>query len=142
MKSTTLTCITELILFAAFVMPVWSPAQQQNQKHIRYTVTDLGTLGGTFSTAQGISEEGWVAGWSLLPGDQTQHSFLWVEGLTTDFGTLGGRTAVGTREDISGLIVEVKFPVLGKQQLLIQGGLGAHFHLRLSFAFPSFGKTA
>ena len=91
MKSRIWMWMSVACLFAALTIPVCMAAQEQ----IHYTVTDLGTLGGTFSTAQGISEEGWVEGWSLLPGDQTQHSFLWVEGLTTDLGTLGGPNSGG-----------------------------------------------
>lgn len=94
-------CITAMPLFAVLAIPVRLAAQEQQQaqsngQHFqRYTVTDLGTLGGTFSTAQGISEDGWVEGWSLLPGDQTQRSFLWVDGLKIDLGTLGGPNSGG-----------------------------------------------
>jgi probable HAF family extracellular repeat protein len=55
-----------------------------------YIVTDLGTLGGTFGSAAGISDRGWVDGFSTLPGDQNVHSTLWVPGRTIDLGTLGG----------------------------------------------------
>jgi hypothetical protein len=79
MKSIFSLSFATVTLFAALAIPVRLAAQEQ----IRYTVTDLGTLGGTFSTAQGISEDGWVEGWSLLPGDQTQRSFLWVGGFQT-----------------------------------------------------------
>jgi probable HAF family extracellular repeat protein len=91
MKSRFLLSFAAVTLFAALAIPVRLAAQKQ----IRYSVTDLGTLGGTFSTAQGISEDGWVEGWSLLPGDQTQRSFLWVGGLKIDLGTLGGPNSGG-----------------------------------------------
>jgi probable HAF family extracellular repeat protein len=96
MKSRTLMCITAMTLFGALAGGMEAQEQQQqNKKYDHYTITDLGTLGGTFSTAQGISEDGWVEGWSLLSGDQTQHSFLWIEGNLTDLGTLGGPNSGG-----------------------------------------------
>jgi probable HAF family extracellular repeat protein len=55
-----------------------------------YTVSDLGTLGGTFSTAGGLSDSGWVEGFSTLPGDSAVHAFLWRHGEIKDLGTLGG----------------------------------------------------
>jgi probable HAF family extracellular repeat protein len=56
----------------------------------RYTFTDLGTLGGTFSLAYGINNRGQVAGFSTLVGDAVEHSSVWEFGRTTDLGTLGG----------------------------------------------------
>ena len=85
MKSTTLKCITTMTLFAALMAPVQLAAQ-----HTRYTVTDLGTLGGTFSFAGGINNRGSVEGFSTLPGDTASHAFLWQNGAMTDLGTLGG----------------------------------------------------
>ncbi len=56
----------------------------------RYTFTDLGTLGGTFSLAYGINNGGQIAGFSTLVGDAAEHSSVWEFGRTTDLGTLGG----------------------------------------------------
>jgi len=52
---------------------------------------DLGTLGGTMSYAYGINDSGQVVGRSNLPGDMSEHAFLWSNGQMTDLGTLGGR---------------------------------------------------
>jgi probable HAF family extracellular repeat protein len=60
----------------------------------RYTVTDIGTFGGTFSEAVGINDNGLVAGSSLLAGDAVIHAFVWQKGVTTDLGTLGGPNSV------------------------------------------------
>jgi len=65
--------------------------QSQNQKLPRYSLTVLGTLGGTFSQAGGgINNRGQVAGWSALRGDRRLHAVVWDHGVMTDLGTLGG----------------------------------------------------
>ena len=59
----------------------------------RYTVTDLGTLGGagTNSTAFEMNNAGWVAGSSNLTSGGPQHAFLWYGGgHLRDLGTLDG----------------------------------------------------
>jgi len=51
-----------------------------------YTITDLGTLGGTFSQGQYVNANGAVSGKSTLPGDTVLHAFLWENGVMTDLG--------------------------------------------------------
>jgi probable HAF family extracellular repeat protein len=68
--------------------------QQQQKQQPRYTVTDLGTLGGTFSLAGSVNNRGWVDGYSTLAGDQSQHGFLWRNGVMIDLGTLGGPNSI------------------------------------------------
>jgi len=69
MKSRVLRILTEITammtMLGALAMPVRPAAQEQQQKakHGRhYIVTDLGTLGGTYSYAYGINNAGQVAG--------------------------------------------------------------------------------
>ena len=93
MKSRTWMWMIAVYLFAALAMPVWTAAQeqqQQNKNRLRYVVTDLGTLGGTFAAAEGLNNRGWVEGLSTLAGDQSQHAFVWRNGVMSDLGTLGG----------------------------------------------------
>ena len=69
----------------------------------RYTVTDLGTLGGTYSLAGGLSNSGWVEGYSTVPGETATHAVLWRKGVITDLGTLGGPNSdAGWRPSDSG----------------------------------------
>jgi probable HAF family extracellular repeat protein len=59
----------------------------------RYTVTDLGTLGGagTNSSAFDMNNLGWVAGSSNLTAGGPQHAFLWYgRSPLHDLGTLDG----------------------------------------------------
>ena len=61
------------------------------RKHVLYRVINLGTLGGSASNGfGGPNNRGWVTGDANLAGDQTEHAFLWRDGVMTDLGTLGG----------------------------------------------------
>jgi probable HAF family extracellular repeat protein len=90
MKSSTLIRVVSTILFAALVFPFPSAAQSGSSAVVRYSVTNLGTLGGTSGSASFINNKGWIDGNSNLPGNQVQHAFLWVNGRMSDLGTLGG----------------------------------------------------
>ena len=94
MKSRICTWIAGISLFAALAMPAQLVAQKeqshQAQQFRHYTVVDLGTLGGSFSLAYGINDNGQIDGSSTLPGDNVVHSFLYTHGAMTDLGTLGG----------------------------------------------------
>jgi probable HAF family extracellular repeat protein len=86
-----------LAALAYLPLALWRPAAGQTAgtalapAQTTYTVTDLGTLGGTFGLAHGIDASGQINGLALLP-DGSQHAFFRAKGATTnlDLGTLGG----------------------------------------------------
>ena len=84
------------VIAALFLAVLAIPAAMDAQVPLRqppkarFTVKDLGTLGGTSAEPGGISNTDWVEGWSLLPGDAISHVFLWHDGVMRDLGTLGG----------------------------------------------------
>lgn len=59
-----------------------------------YSFRDLGTLGGTYSNAQAVSNLGQVVGYSFRTGgtslQRDEHAFYWANGMMTDLSTLGG----------------------------------------------------
>ena len=74
----------------------------------RYEVTDLGTLGGTYSWAGGINASGQVVGDSTTaPGQEGPgtHAFLWTDGTMTDLGTLGGEMSTAIDINDAGQVV-------------------------------------
>jgi probable HAF family extracellular repeat protein len=72
---------------------------------------DLGTLGGSWSVAEGINNIGQLAG-SSKNVDENPHAFLWtptvpngVNGSMLDLGTLGGSESYGGAVSIDGKLV-------------------------------------
>jgi probable HAF family extracellular repeat protein len=51
------------------------------------TLTDLGTLGGLFSPANGINDAGEVVGFSTLVSNQSSRGFVWQNGTMTNLGS-------------------------------------------------------
>ena len=72
----------------------------------QYTVTDLGTLGGSVSYGLGINASGQVTGTSYTTGDSAQHAFLISSPYTpmTDLGTLGGSSSYVAGINASGQV--------------------------------------
>ena len=87
------TYITAMTVFTTLTISFPVAAQNhpgKSENHVRYIVKDLGTLGGTQGTAEGVSDRGWVVGSANLAGNQSGHAFLWRDGKMMDLGTLGG----------------------------------------------------
>jgi probable HAF family extracellular repeat protein len=62
----------------------------QHSQPTKYQVTNLASLGGTVSRGNSINNRSWVSGYSNLPGNQSRHASLWLNGSLLDLGTLGG----------------------------------------------------
>ncbi|NPV45801.1 MAG: PEP-CTERM sorting domain-containing protein [Armatimonadetes bacterium] len=116
-----------VVLLAALALAACGTAKADAYFHI----TDLGTLGGSYSRATGITADGAVVGESENESYET-HAFQWSEGAMTDLGTLTGGTysgAVGTNS--SGDIVGYSEDEYGNiRPFLYSGGvmtdLGTH----------------
>jgi probable HAF family extracellular repeat protein len=67
-----------------------------------YTVTDLGTLGGTSSQGFGLNARGQAVGAANLPCDCIAHPFLWSGGTLTDLGVEGAAFGVNDRAEVVG----------------------------------------
>ncbi len=80
---------------------------------VQFTVTDLGTLGGTFSIANGINAAGQVVGLTATAGDATQRAFLWQAGSLRDLGTLGGTDSGAAGINAAGQVVGGAEPAAG-----------------------------
>lgn len=81
--------ITLAAVLALIILPVRVDANA-----IAYSVTDLGTLGGSTSGVSGINASGQVAGYSLISGDSIYHAVRWTGTTPTDLGT-GTSTSYG-----------------------------------------------
>ena len=68
------------------------------------TMTDLGTLGGLYSGATGINDNGQVTGSAHIPADN-YHAFFYDSGTMHDLGTLGGIESYGYKINNNGVVV-------------------------------------
>jgi probable HAF family extracellular repeat protein len=77
-----------------------------NDLNNSYSVTDLGTLGGSESAAVALNNYAEVVGSSSLPGDAAGRAFLWQKGKMINLGTIGDgnsfATAINNRHEIVG----------------------------------------
>ena len=60
-----------------------------------YSLTDLGTFGGTITVGRAMNERGQVTGYSYTAGNAAYHAFLYSNGALTDLGTFGGTFSAG-----------------------------------------------
>ena len=94
MHSRITTILASLVVVAVLSAPMAGPSVVSPvvaQEEIK--MTDLGTLGGSYSYARDINDLGQVVGWSYLDPSGI-HAFLWdeEEGMT-DLSTLGGSSS-------------------------------------------------
>jgi probable HAF family extracellular repeat protein len=89
-----MTQITATALMGVLAMPVLTAAQgqsgahEQNSEHTRYTVIDLGAVGGPPGQPYDITNNGLVSGAAAISGG-AMHAVLWYKGLKLDIGAPG-----------------------------------------------------
>jgi probable HAF family extracellular repeat protein len=65
-------------------------------------MTDLGTLGGSYSAGYSINDSGQVTGNATTSGSAIGRAFLYSNGVMTDLGTLGGLGSIGRSVNSNG----------------------------------------
>ncbi len=71
--------------------------------------TDMGTLGGTQSTALRVNDANQVVGWSYVNADAYYRGFIWSDGAVTELGTLGGASSGASGINQTGEVVGWSF---------------------------------
>ncbi len=106
MRSRIVTLVGVLTIIAVVAIPIRMAGQEQEKKHDRYKVIDLGTFGGPNSQVNGnsrdVNPEGTVAGAAdtavpdpyapncFVPECVVMHAFRWRNGVLADLGALQG----------------------------------------------------
>lgn len=75
----------------------------------RYTIRDLGSLGGTYGQALGVNAAGHVVGNSNVKDNRDYHAFLYRGDDLIDLGTLGGTRSSGIAINNAGHVVGFAF---------------------------------
>lgn len=112
MKSRLLFTILLLGSLDLLAMPVELGAQEDNRPS-RYTVTDLGTLGGTYSYGYGLNHAGVASGGAATEsqtGGVNQTAFLWHRGHMKNLGTLQGSGCPDCNSEAGGPNARVSRP--------------------------------
>jgi probable HAF family extracellular repeat protein len=101
--------VYRIIVSSALALSVTTAAHAAS-----YTVTDLGTLGGTDSLGWGINARGQVTGYATTTDDETVDAFLWnpttpggASGTMYDLSTLGGSFSWGIGINDSGQVAGI-----------------------------------
>src|SRR6185436_19963386 len=89
---------------------------------VLYSITDLGTLGGTSSSASGINVSGWVTGFSNLVGDTISQAFLYVGSKMKDLGARGSGESAGSAINNSGQVTGRSNSGDGKTEAFLYDG--------------------
>ena len=93
----------KMFFFSGFVLVATGNIVAQSRE-LKYSLIDLGTLGGIYSEATDVNEVGQVVGYAHLANSQS-HAFLWHDGTMIDLGTLGGNFSFAYAINEAGQVV-------------------------------------
>jgi probable HAF family extracellular repeat protein len=82
-----------------------------------YTITNLGSLGGTVTVPLSVNVHGEVVGYSYTANHGPDHAFLFRKGKLTDLGTLGGPRSVGMSINDRGDVVGMSMVASGSTRV-------------------------
>jgi probable HAF family extracellular repeat protein len=99
--------------------PKSSPSMEalEDRRLLSYTITNLGSLGGTASVPVEVNNRGEVVGYSLTANNAAAHAFLYNHGRMIDLGTLGGTTSEATSVSAKGVVVGMSYIAPGSTQV-------------------------
>ena len=89
----------------------------EDRRLLSYTITNLGSLGGTVSVPVDVNNHGEVVGYSYTANNAVAHAFVYSHGKMTDLGTLGGTTSGATGINDRGVIVGTSNIAPGNSQI-------------------------
>ena len=95
------TSIRSALALTALALTAARPVAAQTT--FTYTLTVLGTLGGTISVGRGVNASGQVTGYSYTTGNAAQHAFFYSGGMMTDLNTLIASGTGFTLTDATGI---------------------------------------
>ena len=107
--------LSVVLLFCAAAL---APAQL-------FHLTDLGTLGGLYSSALGINASGQVVGYAYTSGGFS-HAFVFTNGTVVDLGTLGGSTSIARGINSSGQITGTSATPSNQSHAFLYSGGAMH----------------
>ena len=85
----------------------------------RYELVTLGSLGGSFGTAEAINNNGQIAGWSQLSNGDN-HAFIWdTQSGLKDIGTIGGNNSYARDLNDKGQVVGYAENLTGSRHAFI-----------------------
>ena len=89
----------------------------EDRRLLSYTITDLGSLGGTASVPVEVNNHGEVVGYSYTANNAAGHAFLYSHGRMTDLGTLGGEISGAMSINDRGAVVGLSNIAPGSKQV-------------------------
>jgi probable HAF family extracellular repeat protein len=89
----------------------------EDRQLLSYTITNLGSLGGTISVPLEVNNRGEVVGGSFTANNAAEHAFLYRHGRMTDLSTLGGKHSIATGINARGTIIGLSQIAPGSAQV-------------------------